>query len=94
MENFNKSLLSEIVDQKVKLQIPEGSDVELTVSKVGACALDGDEWESFYVYLKGDESFHLPQGTYPITHEAFGTQDLFLSPKSPTEYEIIVNRKR
>lgn len=94
MENFTKNLLSEIVDQQVKLQIPQGPEVELTVTKVGACALDGDEWESFYVYMQGDTSYHLPQGTYQITHKAFGTQDLFLSPKSPTEYEIIVNRQR
>lgn len=56
--------------------------------------LDGAEWEAFAVYLEGDPERPLMQGTYRLAHPAFSEQDLFLSPKSPVQYEISISRRR
>ncbi len=94
MSRFNQDQLSQLVGQPVSLKTAEGEEVSLTVKGAGECPLNGEEWESFYVDLQSDGSFVLAQGTYTISHDTFGSLDLFISPKSETNYEIIVNRKR
>ncbi|WP_404392372.1 DUF6916 family protein [Pseudoalteromonas phenolica] len=94
MEQFNAKVLTELLGQTVDITDSVGSGVTLTVSEVVESSMNGDEWEAFSVYLTGEESFHISQGTYKVAHSAFGERDLFISPKSPVEYEIIINRKR
>ena len=95
MDSLDKNLFTEIINQAVSVDLPDGSGTaELIITEVESCSLNGDEWESFCVCLQGEDNCHLPQGTYQVSHAIFGTQDIFLSPKSPTDYEIIINRKK
>ncbi len=94
MEKFTPEVLNELIGQKVKITDPQGNEAELTIQEVVSKQASGQEGEAFSVYLRGDESFHAPQGIYQLSHQAFAQLDLFLSPKSTTEYEIVVNRKR
>lgn len=68
--------------------------MQLTLRELERTALDGAEWEAFALYLEGDPKRLLPQGTYRLAHPAFGEHDLFLSPKSPVQYEISISRRR
>ena len=94
MDQFSRDSLLDLISQKILLTDGDGNRVDLTVKEVVPGKLDGDEWDSFSVRLEGDESFHVPQGSYQLSHERIGSHTLFMSPNSATEYEIIVNRKR
>ena len=94
MEQFNFQNLTGLKDQKVTVKVSDDIQCELTIKEIVKNSLDGDEWESFSVFLTGDDSFHLDQGTYTLSNDQFGEQALFLSPKSALEYEIVVNRQR
>lgn len=68
--------------------------LHLTLTEVARSPLDGAEWEAFALYLESDPARPLPQGTYRLAHPVIGEQDLFLSPKSPVQYEISISRRR
>lgn len=94
MEKYNYENLCQYMGEKVYLKDDQGKEVELTIAEVNKGQLDGDEWEAFSVIFQGEKSFFVPQGTYLFCNESFGEKSLFLSPKSETEYETVVTRKR
>jgi hypothetical protein len=68
--------------------------LHLKLTEVVRSPLDGAVWEAFALYFDGDPARPLSQGTYRLAHPAIGEQDLFLSPKSPVQYEISISRRR
>jgi len=94
MEAFNRQTLQQLTGEAVTLRDSAGTEVQLTIHKVEAGVLDGEQWESFSLLLHGTPDFHVPQGSYHLQHERFGEQFLFLSPGSPVEYEIVVNTRK
>jgi len=94
VEKYNYENLCQITGEKVCLKDDQGNGVELTIAEVNKGQLDGDDWEAFSVIFQGEKSFSIPQGTYVFFNENFGEKSLFLSPKSETEYETVVTRKR
>ena len=94
MDTLKREDFDGLVNESLTLTDPEGTQVELKVVEVESTILNGDEWDSFNVTLEGTEAFHVPQGTYTFSHEKFGEIDMFMSPNSQTEYEIVVSRKR
>jgi hypothetical protein len=92
MEKFTFENLRGQEGSKAQLHV-EGEKIEMAIESVAKTKLDGEEWDAFQVVLSGD-AHHLPQGIYHLTHPAFGEADLFVSPNSPTEYEIQVTRKK
>jgi hypothetical protein len=94
MASFNVENLTRILDQEIMVRDDQGNEVPLTVAEVNTSSLNGEEWEAFSVIYKGDAGFHIPQGTFTFCHSAFGEIALFVSPKSETEYETVVSRKR
>ncbi|NOX43736.1 MAG: hypothetical protein GXP19_08415 [Gammaproteobacteria bacterium] len=94
MKQYNYDNLCEILGEKVMLKDDQGKEIELTIAEVYKGTLDGDDWEAFSVIYHGRKDFFISQGVYTFTHEKFGDKSLFLSPKSETEYETVVTRKR
>lgn len=94
MDILKREEIDSLVNENLILIDPEGTQVELKVVEVESTILNGDEWDSFHVILEGTEAFHVPQGTYKFAHEKLGEIDMFMSPNSQTEYEIVVSRKR
>ncbi len=93
MEKFTESNLKTLINETITAKDDGGSQVSLKIKSVKGGLIKGIEWDGFNVTLEGDESFHIPQGTYSFFHEAFGKCRLFMVPNSPTEYEIIVSRR-
>jgi len=93
MQFYTYERLTQLVGQQLQLQDDGGTKVSLTLDRVVKGKLDPSRWEAFAAYFIGDQSFHVPQGTYRLEHPALGEASLFLSPKSPIEYELVVNRK-
>lgn len=94
MESYNAENLTRILGKEIMVRDDQGNEVPLTVAEVNISSLNGDEWEAFSVIYKGDAGFHIPQGTFTFCHSVFGEIDLFVSPKSETEYETVISRKR
>lgn len=74
----------------------EEVDLELVVVK-GYSARPGDQegMERFSVFFTGPANPVLPQQTYPLSHDAMGTFDIFLVPIKPdgegSRYEAVFN---
>jgi len=94
VEKYNYNNLSQILGEKVCLKDGQENKVELTITEVNKGQLDGDDWEAFSVIFRGEKNIPIPQGTYVFFNEKFGEKSLFISPKSETEYETVVTRKR
>jgi len=94
MEKYNYENLCQIMGEKVSLKDDQGNGAELTIAEVNKGQLDGDDWEAFSVIFQGEKNVSIPQGTYVFFNENFGEKSLFISPKSETEYETVVTRKR
>lgn len=94
MESYNAENLTRILGKEIMVRDDQGNEVPLIVAEVNISSLNGDEWEAFSVIYKGGASFHIPQGTFTFCHSVFGEVALFVSPKSETEYETVISRKR
>lgn len=92
-DNFNYDTLQRQLGTAVTL-IDADQVIFLSMVELSRSPLDGAEWEAFALYLEGDPNRQLPQGVYRLAHPAFGERDLFLSPKSPVQYEISISRRR
>jgi hypothetical protein len=92
-DNFNYETLQRQLGTVVQL-IDADQVIFLSMTELSRSPLDGAEWEAFALYLEGDPERQLAQGIYRLAHPAFGEQDLFLSPKSPVQYEISISRRR
>lgn len=92
-DNFNYDTLQRQLGTAVTL-IDADQVTFLSMVELSRSPLDGAQWEAFALYLEGDPNRQLPQGVYRLAHPAFGERDLFLSPKSPVQYEISISRRR
>ncbi len=93
MNLYNYDTLSKLIGEHVLVSNAQGNMVELTVAEIYKSTQNGETWETFSVIYKGSKDFRISQGTYDFKHTAFGTESIFLTPKSDTEYETIVTRK-
>ncbi|GAB3535263.1 DUF6916 family protein [Photobacterium alginatilyticum] len=94
MEKFAVNILEPIIGDFVQVcDLKQKKIIELKLTHVEKTKLSGKQWDSYCVTLLGTADNPLGQGTYQLSHPAFGEVDLFLCPNSATEYEIIVNRK-
>jgi len=94
MEQFTVKELEPIIGELVQVcDLKQQKLTELKLTHVEETKLSSKQWDSFCVTLQGSAEMTLEQGTYKLSHPAFGDVDLFLCPNNATEYEIIVNRK-
>lgn len=93
MTAFNFDTLLANLGDRIQL-LNTSPSISLTMTDVTCSPIDGDEWEAFVLTLEGDAERPLSQGTYRVAHPALGELDLFMSPKSPTIYEVAVSRRR
>ncbi len=91
---FDLATLQARLGETVVLRDGAGHDLTLTLAEAEPSRLDGPEWEAFRVLLTSQAPLPLPQGSYRLVHPAFAEQELFVSPKSHTEFEIVVVRRR
>lgn len=94
MERFNYQTLAAIQGQAVTIKDGAGNTAALVVTEIKKSALDGTDWEAFSVLYSAPPSLRIPDGSYLIGHPCFGELELYLSPKSATEYESVITRKR
>lgn len=94
MEELTLDRIKAIVGQLVTVTDGEGTQVNLQIADAVASQMHGDMWHSFSVFLKGPADTHLPQGNYRVAHPHLGEMILFITPTSPTDYQVVVNRKR
>ena len=94
VEKYNYDTLLSIQNETVTISDDAGNTTNITVKEVTKSRLDGPDWEAFSVAYTNNSEIRIPEGTYQFTHPSFGSVDLFLSPKSWTESETVVIRKR
>lgn len=86
--------LSRHLGETATLTDDQGHVATLTLATVETSAMHGDQWESFSLLLTSEQPIAMPQGIYRIAHPQLGEHDLFVSPKSLTDFEVVVNRRR
>lgn len=91
---YSYESLRAAMGQQIALTDGHGHQVLLTIDRVEKSKLDSAQWEAFSASLKGDDTFHVPQGAYQLQHPGLGEETFFLSPKSAVEYELVINRKK
>ena len=96
MDSFTLDTLQKMVGDSIKISDENsGIEIETRIAAVEPGPMNGDEWESFSATMDcADGSLCLSQGTYKISNDKLGEGDMFISPNSPTQYEIIVSRKK
>lgn len=94
MQTYSYDALRTLLGQQITVVDAQGHQVVMNIDRVEKSKLDSDEWEAFSAYFKGDSSFHVPQGTYQLSHPKLGSDTFFMSPKSAVEYELVINRKK
>lgn len=68
--------------------------VQAKVSEITQNTSNGDEWECFSVILDlGETPPELDQGVYAFDSDEYKNENIFVSPNSFTECEIVVSRK-
>lgn len=94
MEAFTFTNLEPLIGEFISAFDPEKGEQldQLKITEVKRAIQHGDQYDAFVVELKGSEDIHLPQDNYLFKHPSFGERQLFLSPFSVNEYEIIVSR--
>ena len=95
MENFKLDTLKDMIGESIKITDETSqTEIETTIKKVLPSPMNGEEWEAFSTLMQAEAgSPCLSQGTYRISNSKLGEGAMFISPNSPTEYEIIVTRK-
>jgi hypothetical protein len=94
MEQYNYTNLSQSIGEDMIIRDDAGNEVALVIAEVNKGTLDSEEWDAFSVIYNAKASVSIPQGTYTFCHEKIGEVSLFTTPKSATEYETVVTRKR
>jgi hypothetical protein len=96
MDDFKLDTVKGMVGDTLKITNEEtGVEVTTSIEKVIEAPMNGDEWEAFSAIMHAEpESPSLSQGTYKISCDKLGEGRMFISPNSPTEYEIVVTRKK
>jgi hypothetical protein len=93
--DLTKENLSENLNTKFRLPLPDEKFIELELVKVLEHN-SSPQHESFSIYFRGSKEFFLPQGTYPLEHERLGTVEIFLVPTGQDQdgfsYEAVFNR--
>lgn len=95
VDDLTKENLSENLNTKFRLPLPDDKFVELELVEVVAHPSTPRQ-EMFSIFFRGSKEFFLPQGVYRMEHERLGTSDIFLVPMSKVEdgftYEAVFNR--
>ena len=96
MDSFTLDALQNMIGDSIKISDENsGIEIETVISAVEPGPMNGNEWESFSATMTSSEGLPcLSQGTYKINNDKLGEGDMFISPNSPTQYEIIVSRKK
>ena len=94
MQHYNKPNLEKTICQQVTLKDAHSDSIPLTLQSICTNKADNHEWESFTAYYSNNNNVRIPAGCYTFLHAAFGESTLFITPKSPTEYETVVTRKK
>jgi hypothetical protein len=71
-------------DTAFDLQAP-GGVVPLKLVRVAPAGASGREGGAFGLLFVAPQGPWLPQATYPVTHPAMGTMEIFLVPVGPTQ---------
>ncbi|MDZ4349363.1 MAG: hypothetical protein U1A22_07505 [Xanthomonadaceae bacterium] len=91
---LDHAALSRHLGESVTLTDDQGNAATLALSTLETSAMHGDQWESFALVLTSEQPISMPQGIYRICHGQLGEHDLFVSPKSYTAFEVVINRRR
>lgn len=91
---FNFETLSQLVGEELEFKDSVGTKINLLVDKVVKGPLNDEQWASFSVFYKGDDSFQLVQGHYYLEHPQLGSDYIFIVPKDTCYYETMVSYKR
>ncbi len=91
---FHHDSLAARLGQRITLSDDQGNSVSLSLDRLACSSMHGPEWESFALIMVSDEPIAMTQGVYRIAHPELGEHDLFVSPKSYSEFEIVINRRR
>jgi hypothetical protein len=95
VDELTKENLSENLNTKFRLPLPDEKFVELELVKVLEHPSPAQQ-EMFSIFFSSSREFFLPQGTYRLEHERLGTSDIFLVPVGQDEggfrYEAVFNR--
>ena len=96
MELFTYDRVQELVGQQIAVLHPETeqTQLQLTVTQVSINKGLEHAFDAFSVELKGPPDMHCPQGTYRLSHPAFGTAELLLTPHAAYSYHICISRKK
>ncbi|MFC3031615.1 DUF6916 family protein [Pseudoalteromonas fenneropenaei] len=93
MEKYTFETLSTLLGQTLQTKV-DGIDIEVEISDVARTATHGEKWDAFALYLKHqNDDVVFNQGTYEFSHPDLGTTQLFVSPNSHEELEIIFSRR-
>ncbi|MBE3652709.1 DUF6916 family protein [Vibrio navarrensis] len=93
MEKYNFETLSTLLGQTLRTRVDD-TEVELEILDVARTATHGDKWDAFALYLKHqNDDVMFNQGIYEFSHPELGTAQLFVSPNSHEELEIIFSRR-
>ncbi|WP_321491908.1 DUF6916 family protein [uncultured Desulfobacter sp.] len=91
-EKFNAENLKPLLGDMFKISDASGNSGEIKLSKLNEGVVKGIECDSFAALFTGPENQICEQGIYRVAHDAIGSFDLMVSPKSPKECEIIISR--
>lgn len=96
MELFTYDVLQQLIDQPIAILHPDTGlpQLELRVTEVSRHKGMEHAFEAFSIQLQGPSEMHCPQGVYRLSHQAFGTADLLLTPNAVDSYHICISRKK
>lgn len=83
----------QLIGQSIAVEDTQGNTLELSLDEVATSSAHSPSYDSFSAYLNDTLPNRVPQGCYTFSHPDIGRQWLFCSAKSPTQYEIVINRK-
>ncbi len=73
-----------VVDEPFAVEGAE-SPIHLTLTEARGLGRAFADREAFVLTFDGPAEPHLPQGTYRLTHDALGPQDIFLVPVAQSD---------
>src|SRR5690606_29286886 len=96
VELFTYNSVQQLVGQQIAVLHPETglAQLELTITEVSRHKGMEHAFDAFSVHLQGPADMHCPQGVYRLSHKAFGTADLLLTPNAIDSYHICISRKK
>lgn len=95
MSDLTLEIAKKMIGKPIKLSNEHLDEVaEAKVSQVIESKACGPEWENFSIIIDlGETPPEINQGIYALSSEDYSNEQLFISPNSHTECEIIISRK-